>query len=837
MTSEPKILIVVITSALFFLSGFAALVYQVLWMKELSLLFGNSTQAAAATLTAFFTGIAAGNSYWGSRVSKLARPLLVYGVLELCVTLSAILYFAVYLAYGALYPFLFRIFEQAPIIFTLAKFTLALVLFFPAAFFMGGTLPVMTQYLVRNKETLGKRAATLYAINTIGAASGAIAVGFYLPRALGINNSYLLAMATTSLVALIAIILGRKMQSDMSDVIAQDRENSVDTGKQLISPKALSVVAWLSGFAALALQVLWIRMFAQVLHNSVYTYSAILSTFLIALAVGGAIARELARRQLIVYWLLPVLLTTVALLIGASPLVFHLLTDGFTYITGSKDFVAYLVQISSLVFIVIGVPTIVLGIVLPYLFKIAEHGDVGPGETVGRLVTVNTIGAILGSIVAGFILLDWIGLWSSIQAIAALYLIAAFWLLMRRPGINSKIKLVPILGLLLLGTFLDASKLPLVKIDANGKSEALLKVWEGSDATVAVVRRDGHLRTKLNNWYSLGGTADLTTQQMQSHLPLLLHSSPKQVFYLGLGTGITAGTSLDYKVDDVIVTEIAPSAIKASKEFFSEYTNGLFDDPRVTVIAEDGRNVLRGSSSSYDLIISDLFIPWKAGTGNLYTIEHYKIAAKRLNANGMYVQWLPLYQLTKDEFAIIARSMQQVFPTVSLWRANFSTKRPVVALIGLNQDSRLLPSAPLLAASKLVLRQHLNDNKDTVPLVAHYAGTLRVDDNLLTNVPINTDSHPVIEYLAPMNHRLEKAGRVNWFIDSQLLDFVAPYLTKGTLAVDPYISDIDSTWYDVIQAGYYLQASYLSKTGRQKNVQESRAKYESLINKAATRLQ
>ena len=147
MTSEPKILIVVITSALFFLSGFAALVYQVLWMKELSLLFGNSTQAAAATLTAFFTGIAAGNSYWGSRESKLARPLLVYGVLELCVTLSAILYFAVYLAYGAIHPFLFRIFEHTPIIFTLAKFTLALVLFFPAAFFMGGTLPVMTQYL------------------------------------------------------------------------------------------------------------------------------------------------------------------------------------------------------------------------------------------------------------------------------------------------------------------------------------------------------------------------------------------------------------------------------------------------------------------------------------------------------------------------------------------------------------------------------------------------------------------------------------------------------------------------------------------------------------------
>ena len=837
MTTEPRALTVVIASALFFLSGLAALVYQVLWMKELSLLFGNSTQAAAATLTAFFTGIAAGNFYWGSRASKLARPLLVYGVLELCVTLSAVLYFAIYLAYGALYPILFSVFEHTPIIFTLTKFALALLLFFPAAFFMGGTLPVMTQYLVRNKETLGKRASTLYTINTIGAASGAIAAGFYLPSALGINNSYLLAMAITLSVALIAIILGRKMSPDATPKTTQDTVNTVDKSKQLMAPQTLSLLAWLSGFAALALQVLWIRMFAQVLHNSVYTYSAILSTFLVALALGGAIARELARRQIVMYWLLPALLTIVALLIGASPLVFHFVTDGARYIGGNESFVAYLFKIVSIVAIVIGIPTIMLGIVLPYLFKIAEGGGYQPGETVGRLVTVNTIGAIIGSIVAGFILLDWIGLWASIKAIATLYLIAAFWLLIERSSQSSMVKLVPVIGLLLLSTFLDAGKLPLVKIDAIGKNETLLKVWEGADATVAVVRRDDQLRTKLNNWYSLGGTADSTTQQMQSHLPLLLHPMPKHVFYLGLGTGITAGTALDYKVDKVTVTEIAPSVIQASKEFFSDHTNGLYDDPRVTMIAEDGRNVLRGSRNTYDLIISDLFIPWKAGTGNLYSVEHYDIATKRLNAQGMYVQWLPLYQLTKDEFAIIARSMQEVFPMVSLWRAGFSKKRPVVALIGFKQNAQLLPNTPLLEASKLVLRQHLNGQNDIVPLISHYAGTLREDDNQLSNAPLNTDSRPVIEYLAPMNHRLEKSGKVDWFVGLELLDFVKPYLTRDALSSDPYLSEINSDWNDAIQAGYYLQASFLIKAGTHESKSQSQTNYESLIKKAASQLQ
>jgi len=833
MTREPTTLSVIVASVLFFLSGSAALVYEVLWMKELSLLFGNSAQAAAATLAAFFTGIAAGNAYWGRRASTLARPLLTYGVLELCVTFSAIIYFVVYLAYDSLYPILFSVFEYAPAIFTLAKFVLALVLFFPAAFFMGGTLPVMTQYLVRNRETLGKRASVLYAINTLGAASGAIAAGFYLPQTLGIDVSYLLAMAATLLVGLTAIALGRHTSLYDTVTIAEAVPNKLEEG---VAPHTLTVLAWISGFASLALQVLWIRMFAQVLHNSVYTYSAILSIFLIALAIGGAIARHLARRQVVANWFLPSLLTLTALLVAASPILFHFLTDGASYIGGDEDFIGYLFQIFLIVIIVIGVPTMMIGILLPYLFKLAESDHTGPGEIVGRLVTINTVGAIIGSIVAGFFLLDWIGLWSSIKAIATVYIAVALWLLIERPAHSVATKLAPIIGLLLLVTILDASRLPLVKVDTIGKNETLLKVWEGADATVAVVRRDDHLRTKLNNWYTLGGTGDMTTQRMQTHLPLLLHPNPKRVFYLGLGTGITAGTALDYKIDEVVVTEIAPSAIRASKEFFADHTNGLYDDPRVVVIAEDGRNVLRGSRSKYDLIISDLFIPWKAGTGNLYSVEHYEIAHKRLSAEGMYVQWLPLYQLTKDEFAIIARSMQKVFPTVSLWRGNFSADKPVAAFIGHQKASQLSPDSPLVIASRFALREQLNGQGDVVPLIAHYAGTLRTGDRRFSGAPLNTDSHPVIEYLAPINHRLEKAERAEWFVGQQLLEFVGPYLNENVLSTDTYLSNINSAWYDVIQAGHYLQSSYMLKDRGHEDTSTVRETYSVLLKKAATAL-
>jgi len=656
----------------------------------------------------------------------------------------------------------------------------------------------MTQYLVRNHETLGKRASVLYAINTLGAASGAIVAGFYLPQAIGLDASYFLAMAVTLFVGVLAVVLGRRGALNDTEPSKEEGVGQSAQANETSVRYPLTILAWVSGFASLALQVLWVRMFAQVLHNSVYTYSAILAVFLLSLAIGGTIARELARRHIVAHWFLPVLLSLTALLIAASPMLFYSMT-------------------------------------LPYLFKLSEGGLRGPGETVGRLVTVNTVGAILGSVAAGFILLDWIGLWSSLKAIAILYVVAALCLLFVRSSQSVIAKLAPIAVLITLFTVLDTSKLPVVRIDVENKNETLLKVWEGADATVAVVTRDGHLRTKLNNWYTLGGTGDAVTEQMQTHLPMLLHPNPKHIFYLGLGSGITAGAVLDYKVEEVVVTEIAPSVIRASKEFFGEHTNGLFDDPRVKVIAEDGRNVLRGSKNTYDLIISDLFIPWKAGTGNLYSVEHYQTAAKRLNDDGMYTQWLPFYQLTKDEFAIIARSMQAVFPTVSLWRGNFHGDKPAFALIGHKQESRLSPTLPLVYASRVALQRNLSGQGDQVPLIAHYAGTLRSDDKRINTAELNTDSHPVIEYLAPINHRLEKAGKAKWLVGQEMLEFIGPYANQDALLLDPYLANINPAWYDAIQSGYYLQGSFVLKD-RKQNDKSAKARYQSLLKKAATAL-
>ncbi len=829
-----------VAALLFFVSGAAALVYEVLWMKELSLLFGNSAQAAAAALAAFFAGIAAGNAYWGRRATVTERPLRAYGLLELGVAGSAVFYFGIFLVYDTLFQALFGLLEHAPVVFTLIKFALAFVLFFPAAFFMGGTLPIMTQFLVREKHTLGQRASLVYAINTFGAAGGAVLAGFVLPQTLGFQTSYLATMAATLAVAVVAIVLDARFtlvsstgqSSDQQPASSADR----DKGTHGYAPRVLTLLAALSGFAALALQVLWIRMFAQVLHNSTYTYAAILSIFLVALALGGALARVCARRVRYAGWFLPVLLTVSGLAVAGSPLLFDALTDGGRYVGGDADFAGYMQQIIWLTVVVIGLPVVVLGILLPYLFKLAERGAYGPGETVGRLVTANTMAAIFGSVAAGFLLLGSLGLWSSMRLMAGLYLVAAIWLAIERPPPSRVAKLLPAAGVLLLITILDTSRLPVVRIDPVDRQESLLKVWQEADATVAVVRQADHLRTKLNNWYTLGSTGDMITQQVQTHLPVLVHGSPKRVFYLGLGTGITAGAVLDYDVEQVTVAEISSSVVAASREFFGEHTNGLFDDSRVRVVAEDGRTVLRGSRDEFDLVISDLFIPWKAGTGTLYTVEHYQASLARLRAGGLYVQWLPLYQLTEAELAIIARTMLHVFPQVTMWRGNFWADKPVFALIGHRDARPLARHTPLIGTSRMALLEHVEGEGDTIPLIAHYAGRLSRADELVAAAALNTDNLPVIEYLAPINHRRERAGRAAWFAEEALLTFVGGYVDRDALRSDTYLSELDRAWHDAVRAGYYLHASYVLEARQHADAVDAKRAFQKSLQRAARAL-
>ncbi len=788
---------------LFFVSGLTALVYEILWLKELRLLFGASSYAVATTLAAFFLGLGFGGEYWGKKNAAHVNPLLLYGLLELGVAFSALGYFLILDLYSALYTPLFSKFGNNRTLFTLIKFAMSLCLLFPPAFFMGGTLPTISQYVVKNNSKLGLNVSLLYAVNTFGAVFGACLAGFFLPKLLGFNNSYWLAISISILIAIIAITIAfRTKPATQKTTKAQLK--FVDT--------RLQIIAFISGFLTLALQVLWNRMFAQVLQNSVYTFALILIVFLFCLALGSLLANRLMRycqnQQLILFFML----FFGAFLVLISPFAFVYWTDNLHYLGANKGWLAYLLEIASVTLVILGIPLIFLGTVFPLLIKLGENPEASRGFLIGRLAAINTLGAITGSLVAGFVILEYIGLWGGIRLMAVMYFLTAWFSLSQASPQRPRWFYLPALGILLSVSILDTGKIPVVKIDPVVENESLLEYWEGSSGTVAVIRKKEQLKIKLNNHYTLGGTGSYQLEQREAVLPISVHPQPKSVYHIGLGTGISAGGTLTLPIRRLVVTEINANVITASEKYFGEFLNGLFFDPRVQIVEEDGRNYLRGTNEHFDVIISDLFIPWKAGVGSLYSREHYQIILDRLNHQGLFMQWLPTYQITEQEFNVIANTLLSVFPQVTVWRGDYSPLKPIIGLLAHKEPGQLSPQARISRISQ-----------EKPLLLSYFVGDLEPFRQTYKQYPINTDDKPFIEFNAPISQRQVKDSRKKWLTGEKLLR----YLRKIAAPQNQFLDALEIHKKQLPEAGLHLHAAQIFRyQGKLKQWKQEMALYK-----------
>ncbi|MCG8432994.1 MAG: fused MFS/spermidine synthase [Gammaproteobacteria bacterium] len=799
---------------LLFGSGFASLVYQVLWMRELGLLFGSSAYAAAGTLAVFFGGLAIGGAIWSRRAPRSPWPLAEYGLLEVGVGLSGVLYFGLMSLYAITYSPMHALLGENQALLLSAKLMLSAGVLLPPAILMGGTLPLMAQYMVSAEDTLGRAGTLLYGVNTLGAASGALAAGFWLPAWLGFRNTYIIAVIASLVIGAIAWVLGKQLQSknktnsSVTNATPSSENKTADNIISLATPKLIAAALG-SGALALALEVLWTRMFQQVLQNSVYTFSIILVIFLAALSVGAFVARWVARLKINPWSALAILLTLAAAGTLATPFLFYEVTDGMRYLGAGEQWSVYLMSVFSGALLVLFLPGITVGSVFPYLLRVAERSGEA-GLVVGRLAAINTAGAIAGSLLAGFVLLNALGLWTSLLVVALLYFFLAAWIASEH---TIKTALIPAAGLLLAITIANPSDLPGVRL--KPETERLLASWEGPDGFVAVIERNGGRRIKINNFYALGSTGAVEHEQNQTLIPMMAHPSPNNLFYLGMGTGITAGAAMRLPTENVTVTELVPEVITAASEFFNEYAFGLFADPRARILARDGRNELRGRRENYDAIIADLFIPWRAGVGNLYSRDHYQTALSRLRPGGVYVQWIPLYQVTDVEFWTIVRTFLDVFPQVQVWRGDFYVEKPILALAG------SVDAAPLNPASIIRNGQHISggNNIDPASFLAvtlpFYAGNLGESRELLPPGPIHTDNNPVIDYQAPISHRNARAGRVEWFTGLKLTEFYRRLLAATPPDSDPYLSRLDPAARRFVNAGLsYHTSAVLDRLGR-----------------------
>ena len=716
-------------------------------MRWFTTLFGATTLATTATLSGFFLGIAAGSHTFGERAKRWRRPVMAFGLLEIGVGLGAMLVPPVLALYREAYAVVYPALSSFPASFALVKLLLAVAAVGLPTFCMGGTLPALGEAIASPGRRLGIPVGGLYAINLLGAALGTLLVPFVLLPRLGLDASYACAVAGSLGIGATACLVGTAApRRPAPEPVPSDRGNPPPSGS---AAGLVLVLSGVSGAGALALQVLWTRMFALVHENSVYSFALVLFVFLAGLSGGAAIARralargQTPRRLLARAWCLA------GLLVVASPPLFHALTGGLAYVSAAGWYPA-LGRLSTIALATMFPASLALGMALPLVMEMAS-GRESTGPLIGRILAVNTLGAVVGPLLATFVLGPLLGLWGSLVGLGGALVVAAVvtGLPRREAAIGGSALLAAVL-------LLEPTALPPVRVRGDA-GETLVSVREGTHGTTAVIADDHGRWITIDNSYVLGGTAARDEERWQAHLPLLLHPSPRRAAFVGLGTGITAGAALLHPLDRIVTLEIVPEVVAAAREDFAEVNARVVEDPRVTVVIDDGRNYLASSPQAFDVIVGDLLVPWRPAEAPLYTLEHFQSVRRALTSDGVFCQWLPLYQLSPEQLAIILRTFLDVFPAASLWRGNFVPDEPTLAVVG-HLGSRVLEPEPIEARVRA-----LAVSTDADPFLEHPAGMwlflvgpLTADRHAFAGARRNRDAEPWIELLSPRS----QAGRV-----------------------------------------------------------------------------
>lgn len=738
-------------ASLFFCSGAIALVYEVLWQRQFALLLGSAAPASAAVLAAYFAGLGAGSFVVGRLAHRWASPLRAYAVLEVLIGAGALLTVLIQLGFDRFYPLLFGALADKPGTFFAVKLAMAFAAIAVPTFCMGGTLPLLGRFADQGRQHLGLTAGLLYVANTAGASLGALSVPFVLLPLLGINNTLALCVVGNLALAVWAWWLAKRFAPvPLPSPVGSDRK--ISAPRRAHGLNSTYALALLSGAATFALQVFWNRAFAQVHENSVHSFAVIVAVVILALAMGAQLARVGLGRGLPPRALLAASWCAAGVLILAGPWLFLRLTGGLAYFSTQLSFFTYAGKLLSTTAAVLFIPIALLGVGLPALMEEAGRDTRrGASEILGRLLAVNVIGSVAGSLIAGFLAPHWLGLWTGILMIGLLLAFAglAAWL-----GRNSSSprngRMLALATAFAMGCWLAARlELPRVRLD-SARGERLVSIAEGSHGITAVIERPGSRRLKLNNHYVLGGTASTGDERMQAHLPLLLHPAPRRVAFLGVGTGITAGGALFHPVEQVVAIELVPEVITAARAQFSEANAGLLTDPRTKVVVDDARNYLRGSGDKFDVIVGDLVVPWRQGEGALFTAESFVAARAALAPGGLFCQWLPLFQLSATEARMVIHTFRSVFPNATLWRGDFSPTEPAIALIGGAGEMKLQSESLRSRIAQLKPDPTNPQLADPVIFWMHYVGALQPAEAGSAPGPINTDDRPVIELMGPL---------------------------------------------------------------------------------------
>jgi spermidine synthase len=747
---------------LFFLSGAAGLVYQVVWSRLLNQVFGVSAHAVTAVLAAFLGGLALGGWALGRVADRVRDPLRLYGFLELGIGATALAGTWVVRSFVPLNAWFATRLAPDSIGLLCIRALLASAVVLPPTFLMGGTLPAITRAFVDRIGSLGRELPLLYALNTSGAVAGSLAAGFVLIRAIGVHPTLGVAVAANLAVGALALRLaavGGERGGETEPVVAAPISEEPEP-----APRAEGSGLWLltamalSGVASLALEVIWTRVLVLVVGTSTYAFVTMLATFLVGIALGSFLARALADRirdpRRVFGW---VQLGIAASTLASIPLSAALVASTQEWFDGMElRWGALLAGRFGASFLVMIVPTTLIGMTFPLAGRMWARRLGALGGQLGQVYGANTLGNIVGALAGGFLVLPRFGLQRGIALLAILNLACAGWALLPvregRRRLTLALRAAPLsLGLLACAVLVAVWQPRPFASSAEREADTVLYYREGLVSTVKVIRRadDGRQLLMLVDGVVIGQSSAGVDrkQQVLAHFPFLLQPGrpPASILTIGLGTGILTGEVVRHAgVERVEVVELEPAVIEGARAF-EGWNDGALSSPLVRVMNDDGVNFLRRSQERYDAVISDgKSRSGHAGNALFYSEDYYRSARRHLAAGGLMIQWVPL-DVPGEDFRTIVRTFAGVFPYVYMWlgpESCFLVGRKQPLILDREHMQRVLDE-PATAS----LRRHgWRTAEDVASLLVADGASLR--DWLAREGTVNSLERPVLEFYA-----------------------------------------------------------------------------------------
>ncbi|MEK9628694.1 MAG: fused MFS/spermidine synthase [Nitrospinota bacterium] len=756
-----------------FSSGMATLIYELIWFRYLTLVFGASLYALSAVLCAFMLGLAGGAWLMGRVLSKegISRRLILwYGAFEGLIGLYALAFPLGLELLENIYPLILPADGQAGMGLHFMEFVLGTFLMLPATLLMGATLPLMGCWAIgQDRDQVLNQLSRLYGWNTLGAVFGCLFTQFFAIRLLGVQGAIWVGVFLNFLVFLVCFFLGKKLsQEEFAEPLVKGKKK-INVGDDK-PPEGITFLIFVmfaySGMAALSSEILWTRILVFPMGTTLFSFALILSTFLSGIALGSLVAKQFLGNS---NWVLKFILIEIAIglvCIGILPVLENLtewtsIADQFFYSLESSPEKTLLVRF-LFAFGLMFVPTFGFGLLFPLANQIYSLNLSAVGRAIGNTYSINTIGGVVGTILTPFVFIPFFGIRMSIFIIYSVLILLGVFVFgkyrKQSPGLRATTLGITFLllffGKLFFVPTIETEKsgvhnLARLEINIPRERIRLLDYKEGEFLTISVVEdMESGARTIYLDGFSTATVSRAfsgsTYMQAMGFVPMVLHPSPKNVLVIGFGTGNTLGIASLFPNANVHGVEIDKNVLEFSK-WFSDWNHDVLQKSNTKIFLQDGRAFLRWSETKYDVIIMEPMSPLQAGVVNLYSKEFYDLALDHLKEGGVLVQWLPLHLIGREDARSITQTFNNVFPEFSVWNS-FLTR--IVLLVG--------------SREKVEIDKKLFDKKMKNPELRKVAEEMKVmtfldfadffltdGDHLnefLDSAPLIKDNRPILEF-------------------------------------------------------------------------------------------